>query len=170
MIVIEKVDFSYSQEIFEIARSTFSETFLMYNTAENLAVYLQENINLKKINSQLRDSKSIFFVAKSGIDIVGYLKLNLSGSQTELNDNFALEIERIYVLKEYQNQKTGQLFVDKAIEIASEMNLQYIFLGVWEHNLKAIKFYKKNNFEVFDTHFFRIGADIQTDFLMKMYL
>ena len=170
MITIEKATVLDDNQLLEISRKTFSETFLEHNTAENLATYLEENISLEKMQQQLKNPDSVFYFAKIKNEIVGYLKLNFAKTQTELQDKNAIEIERIYVLRSFQNQKIGQIFVDKTISIASDCGLEYIFLGVWEHNLQAIRFYKKNNFEIFDTHFFTIGSDVQTDFLMKKIL
>ena len=170
MIIIEKATVLDDNQLLEISRKTFSETFLEHNTAENLATYLEENISLEKMQQQLKNPDSVFYFAKIKNEIVGYLKLNFAKTQTELQDKNAIEIERIYVLRSFQNQKIGQIFVDKTISIASDCGLEYIFLGVWEHNLQAIRFYKKNNFEIFDTHFFTIGSDVQTDFLMKKIL
>lgn len=167
MITIEKASITDCNAILEIAKTTFSETFLEHNTLENLNNYLENHLNLSQIKSQLENPESVFYTAKKENKVVGYLKLNFEKSQTELQDQTALEIERIYVLKSFHGQKIGQLLMNKALEVAKKSNLNYIFLGVWEKNAKGISFYKKNNFEIFATHFFNIGADIQTDFLMK---
>ena len=58
--------------------------------------------------------------------------------------------------------------MQKAIKIAKESNLDYIWLGVWEHNFPAIKFYEKHGFKKFSTHIFKLGNDEQTDYLMKL--
>ena len=50
------------------------------------------------------------------------------------------------------------------------MNATYIWLGVWEKNLRALSFYRKNGFVAFDKHIFKLGNDIQTDILMKIQL
>ncbi|HAN77391.1 MAG TPA: GNAT family N-acetyltransferase, partial [Bacteroidales bacterium] len=84
--------------------------------------------------------------------------------------NHAIEIERIYILKEFHGKQIGQLLYDKAIEIGQQQNADFVWLGVWEKNLRAIAFYKKNGFEEFDKHFFRLGNDLQTDILMKLSL
>jgi ribosomal protein S18 acetylase RimI-like enzyme len=102
--------------------------------------------------------------------VIGYLKLNMGISQTELKDNDALEIERIYVLKAFQGKKVGQLLFDKAITIAKELQVAYVWLGVWEENKRAIQFYTKNGFVEFDQHVFVLGDEPQTDIMMKLQL
>jgi ribosomal protein S18 acetylase RimI-like enzyme len=64
----------------------------------------------------------------------------------------------------------GQLLYNKAIQIANEINAAYVWLGVWEHNHRAISFYKKNGFIEFDRHIFRLGTDEQIDLMMKKKL
>lgn len=59
---------------------------------------------------------------------------------------------------------------DKAIEIAKQKRVAFIWLGVWEENLRAINFYKKNGFIKFDKHIFSLGQEEQTDIMMKLKL
>jgi len=74
------------------------------------------------------------------------------------------------VLKEFQGKKVGQFLYEKAVQVAQQIKADYIWLGVWEHNPKAINFYKKNGFTEFDKHIFRLGDDEQTDIMMKLML
>jgi ribosomal protein S18 acetylase RimI-like enzyme len=53
---------------------------------------------------------------------------------------------------------------------AKKTNADYIWLGVWEENTKAINFYTKNGFAGFDKHIFKLGDDEQTDIMMKLQL
>ena len=91
-------------------------------------------------------------------------------AQTELKENIGLEIERIYVLKEFHGKNVGQILYDTAFEVAKRINAEYLWLGVWEHNPRAINFYKKNGFVEFDKHIFKLGDDEQTDIMMKLKL
>lgn len=102
--------------------------------------------------------------------VIGYLKINTGDAQTEIQDSQTLEIERIYVLKEFHGKKVGQLLYEKAIQIATGLKVNYIWLGVWEQNLRALQFYKKNGFLAFDKHMFKLGNDEQIDIMMKLAL
>jgi ribosomal protein S18 acetylase RimI-like enzyme len=81
-----------------------------------------------------------------------------------------MEIERIYVKKEWQSRKIGQLLMDKAIELARAHRAPYIWLGVFEANTKAIAFYQRNGFVAFSQHVFMLGTDEQRDIMMKREL
>lgn len=169
-IAIKRVTLSDVAQLQKISRQTFSETFSVGNTAENLKKYLDEGLSVEKLTAELRDSNSQFYFATIDNKVVGYLKVNSGQAQTELKDDSGLEIERIYVLKEYHGKRVGQLLYDHAIQMARQLNAEYVWLGVWEENPRAIKFYKKNGFVEFDKHVFKLGDDEQTDIMMKLHL
>ncbi|MDA3616755.1 GNAT family N-acetyltransferase [Polluticaenibacter yanchengensis] len=153
-----------------IARQTFRDTFLEHNTEENINDYFITKLSVEKLTAELLDHNSRFFFAVIDGNIVGYLKVNFGPAQTELQDSNGLEIERIYITKEYQGKKVAPVLFEKALSVAREAALKYVWLGVWEENKRAIKFYEKNGFKVFDTHVFTLGNEQQTDYLMKLAL
>jgi ribosomal protein S18 acetylase RimI-like enzyme len=169
-IDIEKVTINNVDQLQKIGRQTFYETFSESNTVENMKSYLENAFSADKIKNELSDENAEFYFAKIDEKIIGYLKLNFGQSQTERKDNKAIEIERIYVLKEFQGKKVGQILYEKAIEIAKYKKADYVWLGVWEDNPRAIRFYKKNGFVEFDKHIFKLGEDEQTDIMMKLIL
>ncbi len=169
-IAITRAGLSDLESLQKIGRQTFFETFSAGNTAENMQRYLDEGFSTEKMTQELSDVHSEFYIAAMGHDIIGYLKLNFGGAQTELKDENALEIERIYVLKEFHGKKVGQLLYEKALEVARAKNSHYVWLGVWEENPRAIHFYEKNGFVAFDKHIFKLGEDEQTDIMMKLRL
>lgn len=169
-INIKKVTPDDINQLQEISNQTFSETFAAINTEENMAKYLEESFSLKKLTTELNSKNSEFYFALLNNKVIGYLKINFEQSQTELKDNNSLEIERIYVLREFHGKRVGQVLYEKAIQVAKHINADYVWLGVWENNFKAMGFYKKNNFVEFDKHIFVLGNDEQTDIMMKLQL
>jgi ribosomal protein S18 acetylase RimI-like enzyme len=167
---IRAISISDLAQLQKIGKTTFAETFTEHNTKEDLDKYLEESFSNEKLSSELNNPYSSFYFAEIENNVVGYLKINFGASQTELKDNEALEIERIYVLQAFHGKKIGQLLFNKAIEIAKEHKAQYVWLGVWEENHRALQFYKKNGFVQFDTHIFKLGNDEQTDIMMKLAL
>jgi len=153
-----------------IGRQTFFETFADCNSEENMQKYLSESFSIDRLTNELNDPNVEFYLAIEANRPIGYLKINYGSSQTENLDNEALEVERIYVIKEFHGKKAGQLLYNKAMEIAIQRNAAYIWLGVWEHNEKAIRFYQKNGFVEFNRHNFILGNDVQTDIMMKIEL
>ncbi|SDH40592.1 GNAT family N-acetyltransferase [Chitinophaga filiformis] len=154
----------------QLGQETFVETFAQSNTAADMKKYLDENFRPEKVSEELNNPDSRFFIAWEGKTPIGYLKLNTGKAQTELQDDTAIEIERIYVLSAYHGKKIGQLLYEKALEVALDQRKSFIWLGVWENNLKAIRFYEKNGFVAFDKHIFKLGEDEQIDIMMKKVL
>ena len=169
-IVINKIGIEQIELLQQIGRQTFEETFVESNSAENIAKYIEEAYSYKKLIAELNNPNSFFYFAMLDEKVIGYLKINMGGSQTELKDNDAFEIERIYVLKDFHGKKVGQLLFDKAIAIAKAQQVAYVWLGVWEENKRAIEFYSKNGFIKFDQHVFVLGDEAQTDIMMKLKL
>ena len=112
----------------------------------------------------------MFFIATYGEIPVGYAKMRTIKKPVELADNNPIEIERIYVLKEYHGQNIGLQLMRKCVEHARTKRHDVIWLGVWEHNHKAIKFYKSWGYEQFSSHIFPFGDEDQVDVMMKMAL
>lgn len=154
----------------EISRVTFIETFADKNTAEDMQKYLEEVFSLDAISREVSNPETEFYFAWYENRVIGYLKLNFGGAQTERDDQDAVEIERIYIRKEFHGKQFGLFLLEKAIEIAKVNNAPYIWLGVWEHNTQALAFYLKNGFVEFGKHGFQLGSDMQTDILMKKML
>ncbi|MGF6847852.1 ribosomal protein S18 acetylase RimI-like enzyme [Chitinophaga sp. W3I9] len=169
-IIIRKVTQTDMAQLQQIGRQTFYETFSAGNTEENMTKYLEEGFTTEKLTAELTNEGSSFYFAVLDDKVIGYLKLNIGQSQTELQDDKALEIERIYVLQEYHGKKVGQMLYEQAMQIAAQVNAHYVWLGVWEENQRAISFYTKNGFVAFDKHIFKLGDDEQTDIMMKKIL
>lgn len=150
-----------------IGKQTFYETFKDDNSEADMKKYLDESFSLEKLTNELNNPNSKFYFAVIDDKVIGYLKINFGEAQSDLKDENGLEIERIYVLNEFHGKKVGQLLYEKAMEIATTMKVPYVWLGVWEHNQRAIRFYEKNGFVAFNTHNFILGEDVQTDILMK---
>lgn len=154
----------------DISIQTFAETFSAVNTPEDMAQYLNESLSLSKLSDELNNKSSQFYFAVQGEQVIGYLKLNTGQAQTDVKDNDALEIERIYVSQAFLGKNIGKLLYEKAVQIARQVGARYIWLGVWEKNFRAISFYKKNGFVEFDQHVFMLGTDRQIDIMMKKAL
>lgn len=169
-IDIKKIGVADIEQLQIIGRQTFLETFAAVNTVENIQKYLQESFAINKLTAELINPNAEFYFALLNNKVIGYLKINFGQAQTENIDPKALEIERIYVLKEFHGEKVGQILYEKAVSIANQKNAIFLWLGVWEENLRAINFYKKNGFVAFDKHIFKLGDDEQTDLLMKLLL
>jgi len=169
-IETKKVTLANIEQLQCISRQTFIETFSGVNTEDNMNKYLDESFNISRLTSEIQNLNSEFYFAVIDAKVVGYLKINCGDAQTELKNDNTLELERIYVLNEFHGKKVGQILFNKAFQIAEQRKVDYLWLGVWEENHKALKFYMKNGFTAFNKHVFRLGDDKQTDIMMKLQI
>ncbi len=153
-----------------LSKETFYDSFSWANTAENMKSYMEESLSEESLLAELSLPASSFYFALADGKRVGYIKLNFGNAQKEALGSDAVELERIYVVKESQGMGIGQRLLDSVIEIARQHSCKKLWLGVWERNDGAIRFYERNGFEKFGTHPFMLGSDKQTDILMMRAL
>ena len=169
-IAIKKIGLEQLVPLQEIGRKTFYDTFFESDSEESMNAYLATSFSTEKLTAELENPNSEFYFATQNEVVIGYLKVNFGAAQTELQDANAVEIERIYVLQDYHGKQVGQLLFEKAMAIAKNNDCNYIWLGVWEENHRALQFYTKNGFVAFDKHIFVLGEEEQTDIMMKLKL
>lgn len=167
-VIIRRVTHSDVRLLEVIGKHTFEESFSSENSEDDMKAYLEHAFSAEKLTSELNNEFSEFYFAELEGEVIGYLKVNFGGAQTEMQEDKSLEIERIYVVKDYHGKKVGQLLFEKALAIAKSKNFVFVWLGVWERNPRAIRFYEKNGFVAFDKHTFKLGGDTQTDVMMKL--
>lgn len=114
MISISKAGHKDWKIIQELGCATFVETFAASNTEANMNAYLRQSFTDEKIQAELNNPDSLFFIAWNGETPIGYLKLNTGKAQTEPQDDTCLEIERIYVLAAYQGKKNRAIALRKS--------------------------------------------------------
>lgn len=152
----------------QISRETFSEAFEKDNDPEDFKAYLQKAFAPEQLATELQNPNCLFHFVFDDEILVGYFKLNMGAAQTDVHDPNASELERIYVLAEHQGKQIGAWMLDQIAILARNMDKTYIWLGVWEHNPNAIRFYQRYGFQKFGEHPYYIGTDKQTDWLMRL--
>lgn len=150
-----------------LGKKTFVETYGEANTEENMKKYLRSAFSKKSITNQLEDDKNFFLIAKINNKPVAYAKLTENNKPFHDKSINAVELERIYVKKKFQGQGIGRTLLDKCLAFARLRSYPVMWLGVWEKNLEALKFYQKLGFVIFGSSIFELGDDQQNDYLMK---
>jgi ribosomal protein S18 acetylase RimI-like enzyme len=154
----------------DLSRVTFFETFAGQNTKENMDKFMNEQFTRENLMKEVGADHNIFLVAEFEEETVGYARLREAPNPPELKDLHAIELARIYSVQSRIGKGVGSALMEKCIEVATQQNMQAIWLGVWEKNKHAISFYERWGFEKFSEHEFILGDDIQTDWLMKKLL
>lgn len=165
---IEKCTFEDIEQIRGFSRHVFKNAFQDFNSEENMEAYISHAFSLKQMEKEFRNPYSFFYKLTKRKVLIGYLKLNVHLGQTERDDLNAMEIERVYIHPDYQGKGLGTRLVEFARQIANTQKKSYLWLGVWEKNVRAIKLYEEIGFEKFGSHPFNLGTDEQTDILMRV--
>ncbi|WP_437395986.1 GNAT family N-acetyltransferase [Flagellimonas lutimaris] len=154
----------------KISKETFAAAFEKDNDPKDFMVYIEKAFSPKTLAAELANKDCLFHFVFEDRELVGYFKLNVASAQTDVHDPNALEIERIYVVEAHQGKKIGAWMLQEIIMKARTLEMEYIWLGVWEHNPKAIRFYQRHGFNKFAEHPYYIGTDKQTDWLLRLEL
>lgn len=169
-LTIQRVQPADVDQLLNLSRKTFYDAFQHLNNPDDFEAYTSKAFTCEQLLSEIENPDSEFYFAILDNQPVGYMKLNYRNAQAEFQEPDGVEISRIYVHADQQGKKIGNQLLNSAISRAAELKLSYIWLGVWEHNLNAQRFYERNGFVKFSSHIFVVGKDVQTDFLMKKKL
>jgi diamine N-acetyltransferase len=153
-------------ELCEVCKNSFYDTFVGTCTEDDMSTYLEKTFPVSRIETEIAATNSWMFVLLLEEKICGYAKLGKQ-QMPELKHRNAFELERLYLLKSFIDKGLGDILMQKCLQTAKEQGAETIYLGVWEHNYRAQKFYKKYGFEVFGSHPFPIESTPQTDLWMK---
>ncbi len=166
--LIRKANFADLSSLVAMARLSFIQAFTDGNKIENVNAYLEEAFTEEQFVEEMENPASVFFLLEVEGILAGYSKVNFVPAQTDLHDNSSLEVARLYLLEEFIGRGLGKVLLTHAINFAKLNRKKYLWLGVWEKNRRAIKFYEKHGLSVFSSHPFPFGDEIQTDFLMRI--
>ncbi len=156
-----------AEMIAALSSSTFYDTYYLYNTPENISLYIEEYFTIEKVTAEIIDTNNTFILAFQQDECVGYVKLCEENFLKELKGISAIEIARLYSKKNLIGKGVGRTLMLSSFDIAMQRNKQIIWLAVWEENQRAIDFYHKAGFKKFSEQEFVFGKEVQNDWLMK---
>ncbi|MDZ4707360.1 MAG: GNAT family N-acetyltransferase [Saprospiraceae bacterium] len=159
-----------ANELRSISLDTFSQSFFHLNTRENFEAYVSDAFDEEKLKNELSLPDSRFYFVFFLSRLAGYFKINFHAGPDPQSNNNALELQRIYLLSPFQGYGLGNKILDFIVQLAQSSHHSSIWLGVWEHNTKAIRFYEKNGFIRKGEHAFLLGQDPQTDYIYSLDL
>ena len=156
----------------QLERSTFTETFQSVYDAADLQTFLAERKSDAAIRQEWGQPHSYYYIIYEGATAAGFLKINLFRQPDEgtILPAPVMEVEKIYVQQAFQGKKLGQALMEHAYHIAREHFVCTVWLGVWEHNLSARRFYEKEGYVTFGEHSFNVGRQRDRDLLMQKTL
>ncbi len=151
-----------------LAVKIFNDTFAdnPLNKPDDMRAYIAEFLSVEAFGKDLADENSMFFIAEIERKIIGYAKLIEHSTEDCVSDENPIELNKLYVTHEFHGKGIAQVLMEKCFAEAKGKNYQTMWLGVWEFNFRAQKFYEKLGFRQVGTHIFQLGSDPQTDWIM----
>ncbi|MEP7107503.1 MAG: GNAT family N-acetyltransferase [Ferruginibacter sp.] len=171
-ITIRRATLADATTLSVISRQTFYDTFTGTCTEDDMQSFLESYFNLRQVITELNNENDFYYLAESDGKAIGYLRfMEDYANFPEMKQWKSLELKRLYVVKEFQGKGVAQQLMDYTLLYAKENNYRVVWLGVWEHNSRAQKFYEKYGFIYSGhTHNFPIGDTPQTDFWFWKFL
>jgi ribosomal protein S18 acetylase RimI-like enzyme len=168
-IHIRQADPTDAKLLTDLSYTTFWDAFANHpkNAPDDLAHYMRQAFNVDQIAAELADPNSIFLIATLGGKPAGYAKLIANSTETGITAQHPVELSRLYSHQEYLGKGVGQNLMDACFVRALSDGFDVMWLGVWEYNPRAQRFYEKNGFRIVGKHTFVLGSDPQTDMLMQ---
>ncbi len=154
----------------EVAIQSYCDAFADSNTPENMEAFLSASYTLNKFQLEFYEQGSVLYLAFEGDKVIGFLRLRLNDEVSEELGTNSIELHRLYIHSNYHGKQVGRKLMEQAIAYASQNKFDWIWLGVWEKNFKAQKFYAKWGFVRFGEHVFQMGDDPQIDWILKKRL
>ncbi len=156
--------------VVELSRRTFYDAFARHNTEENMRIFMEEQFARDKQLAEVGAPGRIFLLAYADDEPVGYASMREVEPPQELQSKQAIEIVQLYSEQKMIGKGVGAALMKACLDLARQRGKDWVWLGVWEHNHRAIAFYQKWGFERFGEHVFLVGLDAQTDWWMRKKL
>jgi GNAT superfamily N-acetyltransferase len=171
-IIIRQAIAEDAEMVLEVAYTTFWDAFHDHpkNAPHDLAEYLEKAFNRAQISGELSNSNNIFLIAEIGGETAGYSRLVRNSTEHGITAERPIELNRLYSHQKFLGKGVGQALLGACIDRARTEGSDVIWLGVWEYNPRAQRFYERNGFRYVGKHVFQFGSDPQTDLLMQREL
>lgn len=152
------------------ARDAFHDTFAADNAPDDMEAYLREAFSPERQAAELADPHRCCLLATVGGDLAGYASLMQDAAHPAVVAAHPVELERFYVARAWHGRGLAALLMQTAVGQARAWGADVVWLGVWERNARAIRFYEKQGYETVGAQTFRLGSDLQRDCVMRVRL
>lgn len=158
-----------ARRLTDLSYTTFWDAFAHHpkNAPDDLAHYMRQAFSIEQITAELADKRSVFLIGEIDGKPAGYAKLIVGSIEPGVTAQRPIELARLYSHQEYLGKGVGQDLMNACFDLARRHGHDVMWLGVWEFNPRAQRFYEKNGFHAVGRHTFQLGSDPQTDLLMQ---
>ncbi|MFT5450917.1 MAG: ribosomal protein S18 acetylase RimI-like enzyme [Enterobacterales bacterium] len=151
----------------KFAEHTFRDAFAYDNLISNIDMHCLQSFSYQMQQQELLNANMITFLAEIDNSLVGFAQLKLESPVDCIKASKPAEIYRLYVATKQHGTGLAHKIIQEVLRTASEAQSNCIWLGVWEHNPRAIAFYRQYGFNTIGEHVFNLGLDPQRDLIMS---
>ncbi len=171
-IIVRRARVEDINALADLAARSFRDAFAADNDAKNIEDYVSSSLTVESIHEEFDDAGNIFLIACRGgyAAPVGYAKLCTTSEDPSIDDQNTVEIERIYADQAEIGRGVGAALMRTCLDMAEDLKCQTIWLGVWQQNERAIRFYERWGFATVGVRQFALGSDLQKDKVMARRL
>jgi GNAT superfamily N-acetyltransferase len=146
-----------------VGAESFAASFGAQNTPENLAMHLARAFGSEIQRRELADPDVTYLIAEQDGRTAGYAQVYEGEAPACVTGPSPIEVRRFYVLHEFHGTGIAQKLMDACADEARRRGGRTLWLGVWDQNPRAIRFYTKWGFEDVGGQIFMLGEDPQQD-------
>lgn len=150
----------------EFGARTFHDTFAADNRPEDMAAYMAQAYTPEALARELADPWIVTVVAEADGRLAAYAQVGRGHAPSCVAGAEPAELRRFYVDAGWHGTGLAAALMAEAVRAAAHLGGRTFWLGVWEHNPRAIRFYQKHGFADVGSHVFQLGSDRQTDRIM----
>ena len=170
MITLRQAHPDDSEALAHLAEHTFRETFATENNLTDMECYCSKNFGTEIQRQEILDANCVTILAEVEDQLVGFARVRLHVPKACVAAERPSELHRLYVEKEWHGRGVAHKLMSKILSTALDSGADRIWLGVWEHNPRAIVFYNKYGFRTVGEHIFQFGSDPQRDLVIVAYI
>jgi diamine N-acetyltransferase len=169
-IKIRRAAAADAQLVSVLGTVTFYEAYFEQDDPHNLAEYIRESFAAEKVRAEIEDENTLFFIIFLDGRAVGYAKMRTDSEHECVNNETAVELQRIYIVERVFGKGVGERLLNHCLETAKSKGFETLWLGVWEENRRAQRFYEKHGFRRVGTLTFPYGEEVGTNFVLEKVL
>jgi ribosomal protein S18 acetylase RimI-like enzyme len=164
--VVRRARRSDARQLSSLAEATFRDTFEATNSPEDMALHCRTSYGEAVQAAEIADPDMVTLVCESPGTLVGFAQLRWGGAPRCVVAAAPGEIQRLYVAREFHGMGVARMLMLACLDEMQARRSDVVWLGVWEHNPRAIAFYRKFGFAEVGEHIFSLGRDPQRDIVM----
>lgn len=150
----------------ELAEKTFRDTYTQFNTRENMDAHCSKSFGEEIQRAEIRDARRESWLGEIDGKLVGFAQLIVDKPCPSVPGKRGSEILRFYVDASQHGKGVAYRMMDELAARSTELGAELLWLCVWDQNAHATAFYERCQFEKVGTTTFKLGAEVQSDFVM----